>query len=565
MRVAIYTRVSTEEQAQEGYSIGEQDRRGRKFVDGQEDWTDSYVETFEEAGVSGTLRNRPQLDRLLARLDEFDVVVICSLDRLGRSTKNLLELYDRFEAAGVALVSLRERLDTGTPVGRLLRTVLSAIAEFERDLIGERTSTGLSVRARGGKQTGGKAPYGYRWEDKLLVVVSHEKEIVVRIFTDYCRGMSQRAIIRSLKADGVPTRRGGGWHQSAIVRILTGVVYRGKIDFKGEIVDGVHEAIVTEELWERARQAREDNHRSKGGHLPDGLHLCTNGVLRCGRCGSAMLCRKGRPGESRDRYVCSGRIADRTSCDQPSILRELVDEPFLAHLLDGYVDIEATRRRIEERTASAVTLAREAVSDAEGDVIRIERAIATTERDYDAGAIDGRQYAKREARLSDELDGARNALVRASEHAQDTEHAGLAGDAEQLLLEHLAAVKRAVVDGAGDAPDLNALRNVIGQMFESVVLMTGFGPPHADSGVENGFWEVEANVGELAGKDGYWLLPVLKWSAVDKGTFIRQEIAVPQITDPKTFLSGSLFNAITGALFEPIPLEVEGGGRPGLS
>ncbi len=125
MRAAIYTRVSTEDQAREGYSIDEQERRCRDFVD-REGWT--YVETFREEGKSGTLKHRPALDRLVASLDEVDVVVINSLDRLGRSTKHLLELYDRFERANVGLVFLRERLDTTTPVGRLLRTVLSAIA-----------------------------------------------------------------------------------------------------------------------------------------------------------------------------------------------------------------------------------------------------------------------------------------------------------------------------------------------------------------------------------------------------------------------------------------------------
>ncbi len=152
MKAAIYTRVSTEEQVNEGYSIDEQERRCRSFIEGEEDWT--LVEVFKEEGVSGKLRSRPALDQLLARADEFDVVVVHSLDRLGRSTKNLLELYDRFEADHVALVFLRERLDTTTPVGRLLRTVLSAIAEFERDLIVERTRLGLAKARRLGVRLG---------------------------------------------------------------------------------------------------------------------------------------------------------------------------------------------------------------------------------------------------------------------------------------------------------------------------------------------------------------------------------------------------------------------------
>ena len=197
-----------------------------------------------------------------------------------------------------------------------------------------------------------------------------------------------------------------------------------------------------------------------------------------------MICRQGRPGQGRPRYECFGRLEYGVSfCDQPSIRRERVDEPFLASLLNGYVDLHATARRIEERTRSAVTLARQAVAEAEADVARIENAIATTGRDYDAGEITGRQYSAREARLTGELAGARNALERAAQHAHEAQTAGLVGDAEQQLLEHLAAVRRAVADGAGDAPDLDALRNVIGQMFEAVVLIRACDFPHAVDGV----------------------------------------------------------------------------------
>ena len=180
----------------------------------------------------------------------------------------------------------------------------------------------------------------------------------------------------------------------------------GKVAHRGQVIDGVHEAIVSEELWLRA-EARRTGRGCKGGRHPDGDHLLVGGVLRCGRYGEAMMCRKGRPGRGRPRYECFGRLEyGKEFCDQPSIRRELVDEPFLARLLNGFLDLQATVRRIEERTASAATVARHAVADAEAEVARVERAIATTERDYDAGVIDGRQYAKREARLTGGLAGA---------------------------------------------------------------------------------------------------------------------------------------------------------------
>lgn len=106
-------------------------------------------ELFTEK-MSGTKKNRPELDRLLAVLETGDAVVVESLSRLGRSTKNLIELVELFEARGIHLVSLKESIDTSTPSGKLLFTLMSAIAQFERDIIAERTSEGLkAARARG--------------------------------------------------------------------------------------------------------------------------------------------------------------------------------------------------------------------------------------------------------------------------------------------------------------------------------------------------------------------------------------------------------------------------------
>src|SRR5829696_6598492 len=124
VRAAIYIRVSTARQAEEGFSLDEQERRAIAHIE-RAGW--EHAGTYREEGVSGAKRDRPALGRMLADLADFDAIVVPSLDRLGRSTKDLLGLYDQFESTGVALVSLRENLDTTTPVGRLLRTILSAV------------------------------------------------------------------------------------------------------------------------------------------------------------------------------------------------------------------------------------------------------------------------------------------------------------------------------------------------------------------------------------------------------------------------------------------------------
>ena len=135
-----YARVSTEQQN----------------LDRQLDALKKYgVDTIYNEKMTGTKRNRPELSKMLDRMTEGDTVVVKSLSRLGRSTKDLIELVELFQSKGVHLVSLKESIDTSTSTGKLLFTLMSAIAQFERDVIADRTREGLrSARARG--RTGGR-------------------------------------------------------------------------------------------------------------------------------------------------------------------------------------------------------------------------------------------------------------------------------------------------------------------------------------------------------------------------------------------------------------------------
>jgi hypothetical protein len=181
-----------------------------------------------------------------------------------------------------------------------------------------------------------------------------------------------------------------------------------------------------------------------------------------------MLPRKARKGVERDRYVCAGRIADPSSCPQPSIRRERIDRPLLKALLDHYIDLDGTRQRIAERAGETLTLAREAVEHAKAESAKIERALAATERAFDAGDIDARQYGKREARLTSECDAAQEALRQAQGRVDSIEQTEVSSDAEGVLLQHLATLKRAVGEGVGAAPNLAAVRKVIRDLFAEV-------------------------------------------------------------------------------------------------
>jgi site-specific DNA recombinase len=531
-KAAVYTRVSTEEQAEKGHSIEMQEQRAQEHAQAQ-GW--EVVGVFSDRGWSGAREDRPALQKVLAMLDEIDCIVIWSMDRLTRDLGLFAKLVGLLNEHGVQIESLTGRIDVATPAGELHAGIEAVVGQFERKRIGERVKAVLADRARKGEHNGGPAPYGYAWQDKRLAVAEAEAAIIRRIFDDYLHGVSQKSIARALQAEGVQTRHGGPWRQSQIARMVSSPIAAGLVRFKGEVFEGNHEAIIDRAVWDRVQGIRTTPTRQAGGRNPGGAHLLTRGVLRCGQCGSALIPRKARPNGGKDRYECQGRVQHgREFCAQPSIRRELVDQPFLRNLLDHYIDFEATRQRIEDRAASDLKVASEVETEAEADVARIERALATTERDYDQGEITGRQYAAREARLTGELEAAHAAVQQARSRAQAIEASGVSIDTEETLLRDLAMLKQAVAGGVEAAPNLDALRNVIGQLFESIELIRhlpdrpGFG-----SGRVSGSGVIVPtggpDPGVLDGDRSYWLLPRLRASAVDLVTFrpIGQAMPVP--------------------------------------
>jgi hypothetical protein len=285
------------------------------------------------------------------------------------------------------------------------------------------------------------------------------------------------------------------------------------------------------------------------GRHPEGKHLLVKGMLRCALCGGPMLARKAQgPGRAGERYFCKVRYeADENACSMPGIRRELIDEPFLASVLERHIDLDATVKRIAERADAALVRAQEAVAGCEADVARVERALITTERDYDAGELTARQYSKREDRLAGELEGAKAALEQARVNAQQMERAGPVDDAEQELLDRLATLNAAVASGMAEAPDLPALRNVIARMFDSIDLVrcrktervyvieapakaAGVVLPHLDKWIGEG----QAVAGD--GDTCYLLLPGLRYEALDPETeeLRSQLLPVAPLMEPPT-------------------------------
>ncbi|MBN1530699.1 MAG: recombinase family protein [Thermoleophilaceae bacterium] len=501
IRAASYTRVSSKRQAEEGLSLPEQQRRTKKHIVEVMEW--EHVGSYIEPAVSGKVpfEERPGFKQVLRDLDGIDRLVIPKLDRLGRSASEMLAMMDRLEAAGVYVVNVVENIDTSTPMGRFLRTVLSGVAELERDRIAERVSDANETRAREGRRGGAPPPYGYDTEKGgALVVLEAEAVIVRRVFAEWCAGVSQREVAARLNREGVPSKAGGKWHQSSISQILSSVVYRGDMTHRGEAHPGEHEAIVSRELWAEAEQLREARKRSPGGargRRTSGSHLFAGGLLRCGFCGEPMVAvtqPTRTPGVLYEVYSCSGRRRrlpfqpvggwpwgedfpeklrpDR--CPQTPIKRHVIDEPAWAFFEQVGLDLDATRSAITQVHDARREEFRALREQAEREARKAEDRLARVRRDYQDGRLDADDWNDQRDQLTAELEAAHAEAARHAERERDLEAEGQALDAESTILNELAEM-RALVAGQvreRSGQSLDAVRAALTRLFERFELVT---------------------------------------------------------------------------------------------
>lgn len=222
MKVIGYTRVSTDEQADEGVSLLDQEAKIRGYCDlyGLE-----LVEIISDPGESAKTLDRPGIQRGLGMLRsrKADGLVVAKLDRLSRSVGDWNDLIDGYfgEKPGKTLVSVGERIDTQTATGRMVLNVMMTIFQWEREVIGERTKAGLQFKKGKGERVG-QVPFGYDLDEDGVHLIPNAAEqeairVVQQLRTD---GLSQRKIVDELNARGIPAKEGGQWHQSTVRRVL---------------------------------------------------------------------------------------------------------------------------------------------------------------------------------------------------------------------------------------------------------------------------------------------------------------------------------------------------------
>lgn len=218
MKKAIgYIRVSTEHQADEGVSLAAQRAKITAWC-ALNDY--ELITIYEDAGISGkTVSKRPQLQAALSEMKKGMALVVYSLSRLARSTKNCIEIADELKATGSDLVSLTEKIDTSSAMGEFFFTLIAALGQMERKVIGERTKAALAHKKANGEKYA-PVPFGYAEVNKRLEVVKHEADLVAEIFSKRASGETLQSIALALNEQGIIGKQGGKWYASSVSCIL---------------------------------------------------------------------------------------------------------------------------------------------------------------------------------------------------------------------------------------------------------------------------------------------------------------------------------------------------------
>lgn len=328
MKVGLYARVSTDEQAKEGYSIGAQCKKLQQYAE-LNDWNSVL---YVDDGYSAKDLKRPQAMQLFNDVQEkkIDTVVVYKLDRLTRNVKNLYELMDLFDKNDCKLISLTESLDTSSASGRFFITMLGAMAQWERETIGERTFVGMKEAIKAGK-VNGRAPFGYRKVDGEFVVHEQEAKMVRTMFDKYNHGIGVDAIIKEFQKDGlIPADK--VWHPTKVLRILESRAYIGEFvvafrDDETHVNKDVFPPIISNELFNSVsdilKRKKRLHPRAKGNAR------LFSGVLKCHECGGEIF----GTDPNGLRYKCKNKFKlDGCSCG--TFKEEELEKEFITYVAD---------------------------------------------------------------------------------------------------------------------------------------------------------------------------------------------------------------------------------------
>jgi len=472
-KCVLYPRVSTEMQV-DGYSLDGQKHSLKRFADREEM---EIVNIYEDAGKSGkSIEGRPAFKQMLFDIEnglEIDYILVYKLSRFGRNAADILNSLEHVQAFGVNLICIEEGIDSSQTSGKLLISVLSAVAEIERENIIEQTMNGRKEKARQGGWNGGFAPYGYYLKDKQLFIQEDEAEAVRIIFDKYLKeNMGFHKIANYLNLQGIQKikRNNGtlsGWGTHFVRMIIDNPVYCGKISYgrrvrekvKGSkneykqiaqenyiIAEGQHEAIISEELWNAAHEKRElTGVKSPSKIGRDRAHLLS-GILKCPKCAGPMYTNKhawtNKDGTYKEiyYYVCSkARTARGKTCDYKAMLKKTDIEPLVIEAIRELIKNQDFATEIKSRIGKEIdtsTLNRE-LKNYESKLREVELNKTRLENEIDSLPEDTRFKERKVHDMTLRLDGLYDIIVELEEKIEDVKLRRKAVEQDAITLENI--------------------------------------------------------------------------------------------------------------------------------
>lgn len=468
-RIAVYVRVSTQEQAKEGYSIGEQTDRLKKYADAH-DWL--VFKVYTDAGHSGSNQDRPALQDMIMdiKAGKIDKVLVYKLDRLSRSQKDTLELIeDVFLANNCDFESMTEKFDTSTSFGRAMVGILAVFAQLEREQIRERMSMGMEARIKEGKWKGGAyAPFGYDYESALdkLVINEHESTIVKHIFEAFTEGTNLYQISNEMIEKGHCLKNGSVDIRN-IKYILRNKTYCGYLKSKDQWYKGLHDPIIDEPTFDKAQEVLEETKRrfEESGIRIKSTAIASHlgGLIYCSQCG-AKFCRS----ESGSRksnlyyyYKCYSRNKK---------VKNMVKDPncknksYRVEILDEIIFNEIRKLKIDPEYLKVLRKESDKVSDQQ-QILGIEEEIKSINNQlsrfmdlYGLGKYDMEQLdqktkplTERKLKLQKEL----TKLQEASKHKTDKEVLKIVESFDEVIEQGSLEDRRAIIQALIDRIDID--------------------------------------------------------------------------------------------------------------
>ena len=356
-RCAIYTRKSTSIGLDQEFNTLDAQREAcERYIENQAHlgWR-LATEKYDDGGFTGANLERPAFQRLVDDIEagKIDVLVVYKVDRLSRSLLDFAKVMDRFNKAGTAFVSVTQNFSTADAMGRLTLNMLMSFAEFEREMIAERTRDKIAAARRKGKWTGGPVPLGYDVVDKKLVVNDLEAVVVREIFDLYLKHRSALSVMRILNETGRATKRhrakngnvrkARAWSKDAVLRVLKNPVYAGYMPYRDEIHPGEHDAIVDQDTYTKVHALLQDHGgpQRRRGRNPEYL---LRGLLRCTLCGKAYTPASTRKKNKVYRYYrCVTRDKEgRKACPARPLPADAIEDFVIDRIREATADGDLT-------------------------------------------------------------------------------------------------------------------------------------------------------------------------------------------------------------------------------